>query len=660
MTRHRLRFTCGRKQQASGDEGAILIVAILIVTTIALVVGTVLTRGSGSLLATVALRNVAGTSYAADSAANIAINDLRTGFGFTAPDKYDNALSTASDPSAGRGCFGNAIPDNGTDTLSLNGFYPVTGTVGQSSAYIECSGETGTGAQGSPVQINNMNTPGQAILTLGAKSSNGLQFGSAAAETDYIHGSVTSNSYIKSKGTLNVTGSGVKINAAAGCTGNVQVNGSAYSCGSQGIPDPNYPAPTTTPVLPQPPTCPSVNGGPEVYYPGLYTVTPDKLGVIPTVQTITVSKGTTAGTLTPSLSGYGTGGSEPYNVTPADLQTALRTAWGIDVTVTGSPVTADAPGTYTLTFPTILGNLSKMGMTTAGLGPGKSATTSVVTAGSNTCPKTPGWLYFAPASSSTTGVYYFNWGSNVWSLGVPAVGGTLSTTQDGTTIGGTSIAPAGNAPAPTAPGACVNPIKDSGAVGIAMAFGGASQMHLSGDPSASTKQEFCATYSATSIPTVVYGLKSPVGSGATMVPAQNGCIVSSSPCPMITASNGDKGVFYFEGFIYAPWAYVSLQANNIDQPFFNFGMLTDSLFVGGNPSITCKKCAFINLPDSSPGYGTKSTTVLIKVHVCLNSPSVTDACKSNTPSLIARVQLWDIGGDKLKRQVSVLSWSRSR
>ena len=42
-------------------------------------IGVVLTRGDGSLRATVALRDVAGSSYAADAAAKVAINDLRTG-----------------------------------------------------------------------------------------------------------------------------------------------------------------------------------------------------------------------------------------------------------------------------------------------------------------------------------------------------------------------------------------------------------------------------------------------------------------------------------------------------------------------------------------------------------------------------------------------------
>ncbi len=626
------------------DEGAILLFALIIITTIALVVGTLLTRGDGSLRATVALRSVAGSSYAADAAANVAINNLRTGAGFTAPAKFDNA-----DPdSGGKGCFGNTITSGDrTDELSLDAFYPATGGVGRSSAYVECTGEDGTGAQGSPVAITDNNKPGQAILTLGTNSTKGLSFGQSASETDLIHGKVTSNLALSSKGTLNVTGSGVTVNARTGCSGTVQINGSVATCGTKTIPDPGYAPPSTSPVLAQAPKCPTSNNGPEIFSPGLYTMTPDKAGVTPETQKITLDNGTSSGTFTPALTGYGAVGPQQYDVAPADLQVALRTAWGIDVTVNGT-----ARSDYSITFPTILGDVTQM-TAPSQLGPGnnKSALVSTTTAGSSTCSKTVGWMYFAPSSASSTGIYYFNW-AGTWSLSGTAIGGTLSTAKDGTVSAGTTISPGGGASAPTDPGACVNPILDPGAVGIEMAFGGTSQVDMSN----TSLKEFCATYSKTSIPTVVYGLKTAVGS----VPAQSGCIVSSSPCAMINASNGKQAVFYFEGFVYAPSAFISLNANNVSQPFFNFGLITDSLFVGANPSNKCDGCAFINLPDNSLGYGITNTTVDVKVHVCLDTPTVTQACKTNSPSLTARVQLWDPDGDPARRQITVLSWSHSQ
>ncbi|WP_278256421.1 hypothetical protein [Nocardioides convexus] len=91
-----------RLRRPRGDEGALLIFAIIIITTVALVTGIVLTRGDGSLRATVALRDVTRTSYAADGAAQVAINALRTGYntGNGEPDPwyYTNV--------SGTGCFG--------------------------------------------------------------------------------------------------------------------------------------------------------------------------------------------------------------------------------------------------------------------------------------------------------------------------------------------------------------------------------------------------------------------------------------------------------------------------------------------------------------------------------------------------------------------------
>jgi hypothetical protein len=659
-----MTFRCKARRRPTArphqDEGAILIIAILIITTVALVVGLVLTRGSGSLKATVALRNVAGTSYAADSAANVAINGLRKGTGFTLPDKFDNATAAIGGNTADKGCFGNTIVDYGTDNLSLNGFYPSTGTVGQSSAYIECTGEKGTGAQGSPVQINNTNKPGQAILTLGAKSGNGLQFGQSASETDYIHGSVTSNSFIKSKGTLNVTGTGVKINAAGsgGCSGTIKLNGANAACGSTSIADPNYPAPTDTPVLPAAPTCPTSNGGPAVFSPGVYKTTPDQAGISAETQRIALANTTTGGTFTPTLAGYGAVSAQLWNVTPANLQATLQGTWGINVTVSGTVGTSGVIGSvYNLTFPAILGDVTTMTAPSALTGTGgPKATVTTPTAGKtgySNCSRSVGWLYFAPSSTTTTGVYYFNW-TGAWQVSSTVVGGTLALAHDGTISGGTSIAPSGSASAPSGVGACVNPILDAKAVGVELVFGGTSQMDFTG----SALKEFCATYTKTAIPTVVYGLKSAVGAGTYQVPAQSGCIITAG-CTMINASNGSHAEFYFNGFVYAPWAFISLNANNNSQPFFNFGLITDTLFVGANPSNQCGQCAFINLPDNSPGYGTTSTTVLMKVHVCQGSATVTAACKTNTPTLTARVQLWDQGGDKSQRQITVLSWSHS-
>ena len=61
------------------DSGAMLVVALIIITTVALVTGALLTQGATNFRATAALEGVAGTSYAADTGAKVAINNLRLG-----------------------------------------------------------------------------------------------------------------------------------------------------------------------------------------------------------------------------------------------------------------------------------------------------------------------------------------------------------------------------------------------------------------------------------------------------------------------------------------------------------------------------------------------------------------------------------------------------
>ncbi|MCW2857747.1 MAG: hypothetical protein JWR52_3362 [Marmoricola sp.] len=641
------------------DEGASLILAILIVTTISLVVVALLTQGSSSLRVTLAVRSVADSSYSADGAAQIAINNLRAGTGFGS-NPNEAGFNNGND---GAGCFGNSVGLGNTDNLPLSSsFYTPYGSGGGNSAYVQCTPETGTGAQGSPVIISSTNKPGQAILTLDTTNSDGLDFGHSS-ETNTVHGSVTSDSglQVKNNSSLNVTGTGVSINAnsaTGGCQQAVQVNGVNTPCGTTSIPDPNYAAPSVTPAFPATPTCPTSNNGPEIFYPGVYTMTPDTAGVGSQTITITVSSGS-AGTFTPTLTaptGYPVATAQAWNVTPAAMQTSLRNSWGIPVTVTGTQTTATVAGSYAITFPGVLGTTPALTVAGVGLGVGKTVTRSTTTAGKASCaPTTVGWYYFAPQDSVTTGVYYFNW-SGSWGLSGTAVGGTLATNKLGTTAGGSTIAPAGNALAPTQPGACVNPIKDPNAVGDEFVFGGTAQLH----PSSTSLKEFCATYNGTtSIPTVVYGLKSSVGTApAPVVPAQSTCVVNSG-CAMITISNGDHAVIYFEGFVYAPRAYITLDVNNATQPFFNFGLITNTLHLGQTGS-GCGTCAYINLPDNSLGYGQVSTIVDLTVYLCPGAASCTPA--SGAVALKARVQLYDSTGTPVagQRGVNILSWSEQR
>ena len=134
-----------RRIHASGDDrGAVLIYALVFITVIAIVVAAVISLADTNLRTTAALRDQAGETAGADGAAQLAINDLRSG-SYIGP--------TGS-------CFA-------TPTLELTNFYqPPDGP--SLSARVECAQDDGLsvrpGATGA----------GFALLTLPIGSQEGL------------------------------------------------------------------------------------------------------------------------------------------------------------------------------------------------------------------------------------------------------------------------------------------------------------------------------------------------------------------------------------------------------------------------------------------------------------------------------------------------------
>lgn len=276
-----------RRQVRPGDDGAILVIALIIITVVALVTGVVLTRGDGSIRATVALREVAGSTYAADGAAQVAINGLRTGY-WTGTDAKPSgwAFNNSEDLT---GCFGRNLPANPADpgvpvdVLTLNNLYPATGKQSvATSAAVKCEAEDATGAQGSPVPITNANKPGNAILALG---QNPTEIGidvkpqSSSVQQLRIKGGIWSNSNIvASNGGLRSTES---IRANTGCTPVAEMDAPVVQCNGAGVvPDPEVAEPAKYAHLPVdfagaqqlatvPTSCPT-GAGVVTFSPGYY------------------------------------------------------------------------------------------------------------------------------------------------------------------------------------------------------------------------------------------------------------------------------------------------------------------------------------------------------------------------------------------------------
>lgn len=266
-----------RGSRARGDDGVTLILALIIITTVALVIGATLALTTTNVKATVALRDQAANAYSADGAAQVAVNQLRA-----------NSFNGVA---------------NGCDTQStetLTNFYPPVGSTPATSAAVQCTPDPNN----SPGDGSGNTSPGSAMLTLGTgqNGEDGIWDGSENNLTFKVSGGIFSNSNINlgnkssgvgangnQKSVIQNVSSNSYVFAMGSCSGpgSIQVTGSTVTtCNYSSNPvasqdrrgfDPQLvpghgtsfdppPAPTTTPAVP---AC----AGKKVYtlLPGLYT-----------------------------------------------------------------------------------------------------------------------------------------------------------------------------------------------------------------------------------------------------------------------------------------------------------------------------------------------------------------------------------------------------
>ncbi len=252
-----------RRLDPAEDTGAALVLALILITVVALVVSAMLSFSNTSVRVTIAVRSQAGAVYGADGAAQAAITALRRS-------PFNNDTSSPTYPK----CFGAGATD---DTLALNNFYPGTTGSAASSAVVRCTPDPNTGAAGGLVQITTANKPGNAILTLGTNpAEDGLNVKPLSNSIPFIvHGGVVSDSNIRvSNGTLQ---SNTSVFAHTGCTGTI-VSVPAANCAAGTVADPPYSSEAggVVPTYRAVPTataanCPVVGGGRLVtFQPGYY------------------------------------------------------------------------------------------------------------------------------------------------------------------------------------------------------------------------------------------------------------------------------------------------------------------------------------------------------------------------------------------------------
>jgi hypothetical protein len=263
----------------SDESGAMLIVALIIITSVAVVTGALVTHGGTNFRATSALEGVAGTSYSADTAAKVAVNNLRLGAtapGWVAPTfpgSWTNWVYTNN--ADGTGCFG-ADGNLPKDVLELKNVYPKAGDqTADTSARVECSVVPGTGifGAGTGVGIEDPDPTdafARSLTTVGTTGTRQgmtlkpLGTGNTAAMP--VRGGIASKSYITVDNGALVTDGYAKAEGA--CTG-VIVSNPARACNQPGsVPMPVAPPSPLTAV----PTYrdPSLYAGTCIFQPGYY------------------------------------------------------------------------------------------------------------------------------------------------------------------------------------------------------------------------------------------------------------------------------------------------------------------------------------------------------------------------------------------------------
>ena len=257
---------------AHDDSGAALILAIIIVAVIAVVMPVVLGFGDASLKTSTAVRAQATTRYAADGAAQAAIDNLRNS-------TYNNGPSQQ--------CFKDATGLLTQPTLYLNGFYKTPPGTGTKSAAVTCGPDPAAPIRISCPVLRNCNRPGTAILTLGnIAGEDGIRVTTLNSTGLVVHGTVISNSNIDATNASSKLVADTPVYArtdSTGSCGNGRVIGIPLKCpdaadvNTLGV-DPYIASPanwdynastTTVPVYRSLPTCTTQNSVIK-FLPGYY------------------------------------------------------------------------------------------------------------------------------------------------------------------------------------------------------------------------------------------------------------------------------------------------------------------------------------------------------------------------------------------------------
>jgi hypothetical protein len=705
-----------RRLGPTDDTGAALVLALILITVVALVVGALLSFGDSSVRVTVAVRGQAAGVYGSDGAAQAAINALRRS-------PFNNNTSSPTYPK----CFGAGATD---DTLLLPNFYPGTNGGAASSAAVTCTPDPASGAAGGLVEINDDNKPGNAILTTGTNAGeDGLNIKALSSTIPFtVHGSVVSNSNIR------VTNGSLESNAAVlahtGCVGTI-VSTPPPNCAAGTVITPDWPSEAggVVPTYRTVPASAAANcpGKVMTFLPGYYddaqALSSLMDGTGPCKDSVWWFKPGTYyfdfhNTSNPLLSG-----SDVWTIKNGQLVA------GTPVDVNGEPlVKPPSPST----IPGACQNPIKDDTPDKGVQfifGGDSQFRVANSAGVELCanyhsdqkmiamygvrsgddPTTPPTATTKPATVTSADAVYAGTvtASNLanedtvgatWTkatalpsqTGAFTLGGYAPTTIPAgsvlksatlrvvykntagvagdvrtvafTPAGGTAIT--ATLPATSGNGmktALVNVFGSStGALAAAVhsgTFTGASVSYSAKLAHVGTETIDAIQLDLGYLPPAFRGENAAIPGGNCLTSTYTGG--SAGQCAVLSTTTAYAGAFYIQGTTYVTEAVIDLALNNITSQVLRFGVVARALWVKETGSITYSG-PVIEVPDNSTGYGPGGTVVYLNVYLC--QAASTCSAASGKLGLRARVLLYDptTVPSPPARQITIQSWSVQR
>ena len=684
------------KRHPRGEDGAALIVVLLLITVFAVGLAALLSLSDTSLRTTVQLRGQAAAAYDADGAAQAAINAIRNS-------TYNN--------SAGQTCFGG--PD---DTLPLPNFS------GSGSAAVRCVADP-TKVLIQCKSLSQCNRPGSAILTLGRiPGEDGVNIQQPSGSSFRVHGVVFSNS------TINVVNGSLSTNtrvyARGACSGTVQsVPAAACDYGTAANvlgDDPGYaPAAAAAPAKRSLPAC-TVPNSVVTFQPGYYD---DAAGLSAMMAGNSACRHSTwwfkPGTYYFDFHNAGTGanpllsagGGNVWTVddgylvagTPTNAAGAVVATPSVPAAIPGScdnPINhatavgvqfifggdsqfavkagqAEICGSYSASRPPVaLYGLTSGAETTTGLtGAGALRMATVVSAGQFSNAANIAQADGANATWAKTGSSNQTGTVTVAGYAPPAAipagsvlksarllvvhGNTAGSTQDNLSV---QITPAGGSPLTVTVPSYSDTAMHTDSIDV---FGGGtgSLAQLAYAGTFTTAQMLYSAGLKHAGTERVDTVQLELSYAAPAFRAGSGCIATgpytgtgSTSCALVTTPNNAGNEFYVQGTTYAPGAVLDITLNNAAEQIFRFGVVARSLWVKETGSFSYTGVV-IEVPDDSPGF---VFSVYLTVYVC---PGQTTCAPTGTPVLRTKVAYVDTDPttpEPGRRQVVVLSWSASR